>query len=148
VAVGAWPPLHAGRKLFFYLFVQFLSEVPSSSSISSFRFLTAEVTTRLLQDNGKRSNQESRQRLVKIDEEFNCRLVRTIFFCPCSIFTRHSRVAIKWPTGEWLENQILIPHWTYFHYPGATLLTLVQVSSFSSSQCRCPPTKALVWPGQ
>jgi len=24
-------------------------------------------------------------------------------------------------TGEWLENQILIPDWTYFHCPGATL---------------------------
>jgi len=23
--------------------------------------------------------------------------------------------------GEWLENQILIPDWTYFHCPGATL---------------------------
>jgi len=24
--------------------------------------------------------------------------------------------------GEWRENQILIPNWTYFHCPGATLL--------------------------
>jgi len=24
-------------------------------------------------------------------------------------------------TGEWPENQILIPDWTYFHCPGATL---------------------------
>jgi len=24
--------------------------------------------------------------------------------------------------GEWPENQILIPDWTYFHCPGATLL--------------------------
>jgi hypothetical protein len=24
--------------------------------------------------------------------------------------------------GEWPENQILIPDWTYFHYPGATLI--------------------------
>jgi len=23
--------------------------------------------------------------------------------------------------GEWPENQILIPNWTYFHCPGATL---------------------------
>jgi len=23
--------------------------------------------------------------------------------------------------GEWLENQILIPDWTYFHCPGITL---------------------------
>jgi len=23
--------------------------------------------------------------------------------------------------GEWPENQILIPDWTYFHCPGATL---------------------------
>jgi len=25
-------------------------------------------------------------------------------------------------TGEWPENQILIPDWTYFHCPGTTLL--------------------------
>jgi len=24
--------------------------------------------------------------------------------------------------GEWLENQILIPDWTYFHCPGTTLV--------------------------
>jgi len=24
--------------------------------------------------------------------------------------------------GEWPENQILIPDWTYFHCPGATLV--------------------------
>jgi len=24
--------------------------------------------------------------------------------------------------GEWPENQILIPDWTYFHCPGATLI--------------------------
>jgi len=24
--------------------------------------------------------------------------------------------------GDWLENQILIPDWTYFHCPGATLV--------------------------
>jgi len=23
--------------------------------------------------------------------------------------------------GEWPENQILIPNWTYFHCPGTTL---------------------------
>jgi len=26
--------------------------------------------------------------------------------------------------GEWPENQILIPDWTYFHCPGATLVPL------------------------
>jgi len=43
--------------------------------------------------------------------EFDCRLVRTIFIfcCPSSIFTRP-------------ENQILIPDWTDFHCPGATLV--------------------------
>jgi hypothetical protein len=25
--------------------------------------------------------------------------------------------------GEWRENQILIPDWTYFHCPGATLIS-------------------------
>jgi len=24
--------------------------------------------------------------------------------------------------GEWLENQILIPDWAYFHCPGTTLI--------------------------
>jgi len=27
--------------------------------------------------------------------------------------------------GEWLENQILIPDWTYFHCPGTTRLASV-----------------------
>jgi len=28
--------------------------------------------------------------------------------------------------GEWPENQILIPDWTYFHCPGATLVIEVK----------------------
>jgi len=37
-------------------------------------------------------------------------------------------------TGEWPENQILIPDWTYFHCPGATLegqqkIKIVRVNS-------------------
>jgi len=28
--------------------------------------------------------------------------------------------------GEWPENQILIPYWTYFYYPGATLVKLAE----------------------
>jgi len=40
--------------------------------------------------------------------------------------------------GEWLENQILIPDWTYFHCPGATLvLHTVRVSN--SGQLLAPP---------
>jgi len=30
--------------------------------------------------------------------------------------------------GEWPENQILIPHWTYFHCPGATLVLVIKSS--------------------
>jgi hypothetical protein len=29
--------------------------------------------------------------------------------------------------GEWPENQILIPDWTYFHCPGATLTDKVKI---------------------
>jgi len=40
--------------------------------------------------------------------------------------------------GEWLENQILIPDWTNFHYPGATLAigqsTFVPVGKCCSAQ--------------
>jgi len=33
--------------------------------------------------------------------------------------------------GEWPENQILIPDWTYFHCPGATLVSsTVQGTNF------------------
>jgi len=44
--------------------------------------------------------------------KFDCRLVRTIFIFlwPSAIFTTQP------------ENQILIPDWTYFHCPGATLV--------------------------
>jgi len=46
--------------------------------------------------------------------KFDCWLVWMIFIfcCPSSIFTS---------PGEWPENQILIPDWTYFHCLGATL---------------------------
>jgi len=46
--------------------------------------------------------------------KFDCRLVRTIFIFLLSLVNFHD-------TGEWPENQILIPDWTYFHCPGATL---------------------------
>jgi len=36
-----------------------------------------------------------------------------IFCCRWSIF--------KGSVGEWPQNQILIPDWTYFHCPAATL---------------------------
>jgi len=47
--------------------------------------------------------------------KFDCWLVRKIFIfcCPSSILTRQ--------VGEWPENQILIPDWTYFYCPGTTL---------------------------
>jgi len=45
--------------------------------------------------------------------------------------------------GEWLENQILIPDWTNFHCPGATLVmgtyekesTEKKIYIFSASLC-------------
>jgi len=42
-------------------------------------------------------------------------LVRTILFFV--VLHQFSQVV-----GEWLENQILIPDWTYFHCPGTTLV--------------------------
>jgi len=45
---------------------------------------------------------------------FDCLLVQTIlFFVVPRQFSRSH--------GEWPENQILIPNWTYFHCPGTTL---------------------------
>jgi len=66
------------------------------------------------------------QEREKIDwqepRKFDCRLVRTIFIfcCPLPIFT-------KVDFGEWPENQILIPDWTYFHCLSATLIAYIQV---------------------
>jgi len=34
---------------------------------------------------------------------------------------RHPTRQFSQDTGEWLENEILIPDWTYFHCPDATL---------------------------
>jgi len=48
--------------------------------------------------------------------KFDCRLVRTIF-----IFVVPRKFSLD--AGEWPENQILIPDWTNFHCPGATLLS-------------------------
>jgi len=48
--------------------------------------------------------------------KFDCRLVRTIFiFCCSSQFSQD--------IGEWPENQILIPDWTYFLVHTAPLET-------------------------
>jgi len=33
--------------------------------------------------------------------------------------------------GEWPENQILIPDWTYFHCPGATLPSAPQAGAIA-----------------
>jgi len=46
--------------------------------------------------------------------KFDCRLVRTIFIFV--VLRQFSQVVGKWP-----ENQILIPDWTYFYCPDATL---------------------------
>jgi len=66
--------------------------------------------------------------------------------------------------GEWSENQILIPDWTYFHCPGVTLpsLSIIFISrlgwcrqrekidwqepgKFDSWVSRSPDTIALHW---
>jgi len=58
------------------------------------------------------------QQREKIDwqeaHKFDCWLEGTIFIfcCPSSI---------SQDIGEWPQNQILIPDWTYFHCPGTTL---------------------------
>jgi len=51
--------------------------------------------------------------------------------------------------GEWPENQILIPDWTYFHCPGTTLplnpkSNDVKVNDFIKLQKRAPQS-ALDW---
>jgi len=48
--------------------------------------------------------------------KFDCQLVWTIFIFCWSLQD----------IGEWPENQILIPDWTYFHSPGVTLVKLVE----------------------
>jgi len=37
--------------------------------------------------------------------------------------------------GEWPENQISIPDWTYFHCPGATLVQQESIKKIISGQC-------------
>jgi len=37
-------------------------------------------------------------------------------------------------TREWPENQILIPDWTYFHCPGATLLRYITFPLFNMGE--------------
>jgi len=49
--------------------------------------------------------------------KFDCWLGLKIFiFCCCLVPHQFSQ-----DIGEWRENQFLIPDWTYFHCPGATL---------------------------
>jgi len=40
--------------------------------------------------------------------------------------------------GKWPENQILIPHWTYFHCPGTILVAGVGPILFRSCSAHCP----------
>jgi len=48
--------------------------------------------------------------------KFDCQLVQTIFIFCCPL-------SISPVVGKWLENQILIPDWTYFYCLGTTLAT-------------------------
>jgi len=55
--------------------------------------------------------------------------------------------------SEWLENQILIPDWTYFHCPNATLITLSVASSAGRTRknkyiLHCPFKKLFHCPTQ
>jgi len=54
-------------------------------------------------------------------------------------------------TGKWPENQILIPDWTYFHCPGATLVSwggrflfFVVPRQFSQDICEWPEIQILI----
>jgi len=44
--------------------------------------------------------------------------------------------------GEWPENQILIPDWTYFYCSGATLI--VAPRQFSQDIGQCPENQILI----
>jgi len=57
-----------------------------------------------------------------------------IFCCPGSIFQ---------VVGEWLENQILIPDWTYFHCPGTSLAIPGQKLNYGPKFL--PPYPELGW---
>jgi len=46
--------------------------------------------------------------------------------------------------GEWPENQILIPDWTYFHCPGATLFGLFQKFTYLLSYYFSLPKQSIV----
>jgi len=56
-------------------------------------------------------------------------------------------------TGEWPEKQILIPDWTYFHCPGATLryaegqqkIKIVRTNRQSNLQGSCQSIFSLCW---
>jgi len=52
--------------------------------------------------------------------KFDCRLVRTIFIFV--VLGQFSQVVGL--VGEWLENQILIPDWTYFHCQNSIFLNI------------------------
>jgi len=45
---------------------------------------------------------------------------RFLFFVVPRQFSQGKKLA-RQETRKWLENQILIPDWTYFHCPSATL---------------------------
>jgi len=70
------------------------------------------------------------QQREKIDWQeplkFNCQLVRSIFifFVIPRQFSQH--------IDEWLENQILIPDWTYFHCPTTTQTTQISLANEKS----------------
>jgi len=49
--------------------------------------------------------------------------------------------------GEWLENQILIPDWAYFYYPGATLIFSQDIGEWPENQILIPDWTHFHCPG-
>jgi len=61
------------------------------------------------------------QEREKIDWQEAQNLNLIVGWCGRFLFFVVSRQFTPSKIGEWQENQILIPGWTYFHCPGATL---------------------------
>jgi len=56
-----------------------------------------------------------KEKIVRTNRQSNLRSSCQSIFS----LSRHLPSQFSQVVGEWLENQILIPDWTYFHYPGA-----------------------------
>jgi len=73
------------------------------------------------QNNGNRSNQESEFDFLATGNGLVNSVNLIVGWCGRFLFLVVPR-QFSQDTGEWRENQILIPDWTNFHCPGATLV--------------------------